>query len=234
MGNNPAMLKPGLWPSHGPRKSESHAETAVYEALAIQLPRGWYARHSPRIHVRGHRDAEADFVIMDARRGILILEVKGGRIQECDGVWFSNGKPLHTAPREQANRFRRELIQLLRSKKIDPPCCGLATCFPDTAFDREPTQGNLAGCVPGAQDLPWLGEALPRVMDRSLLRGYRPKGKWIEAIHDLWGELWLRKMDFGLQARLEREARIRLDAEQFAMLWPVRDTSDRSHVSPCG
>ena len=55
-------------------------------------------------------------------------------------------------------------------------------------------------------------------MDCALPSGYRPKGKWLQAIHDLWGNLWVPKMDFGLQARLEKEARIRLDTEQFEML----------------
>jgi len=212
------MLKPGLWPPHKPRTTESHAELAVYEALAKQLPQGWYAWHSLRIRVPGHPDAEADFVIADPARGILIVEVKGGRIEECDGLWFSNGKPLKKPPREQANGFRHELLQLLHSKQIDPPSCGVATCFPDTEFDCGPTQGDLVGCVLGAQDLRWLGEALPKVMDCALPSGYRPKGKWLQAIHDLWGNLWVPKMDFGLQARLEKEARIRLDTEQFEML----------------
>jgi hypothetical protein len=80
------MLKPGLWPLHKPRPTESHAEIAVYDALAKQLPQGWYAWHSLRIRVPGHPDAEADFVIADPARGVLILEVKGGRIEECDGM----------------------------------------------------------------------------------------------------------------------------------------------------
>ena len=110
------MLKPGLWPPNKPRTTESHAELAVYEALAKQLPKGWYAWHSLRIRVPGHPDAEADFIIADPARGILILEVEGGRIEECAGLWFSNGKLLKTAPREQAHRFLSQLLQLLHAR----------------------------------------------------------------------------------------------------------------------
>ena len=85
------MLKPGLWPPTKPRTTESHAERRVYEALGHQLPQGWYAWHSLCIRVPGHADAEADFVIADPSRGVLILEIKGGRIEQPDGPWYSNG-----------------------------------------------------------------------------------------------------------------------------------------------
>jgi hypothetical protein len=212
------MLKPGLWPPNKPRTTESHAELAVYEALAKQLPKGWYAWHSLRIRVPGHPDAEADFIIADPARGILILEVKGGRIKECDGLWFTNGKLLKPAPREQAHRFMHELLQLLHSKGIHAPPCGIATCFPDTEFSRQPAQSDMAGTVIGSQDLRWLNQALPTVMQEALLKGPSAKGAWLHSIHDLWGERWVPKMDFGLQARIEKEDRIRLDEEQFAVL----------------
>jgi ATP:corrinoid adenosyltransferase len=212
------MLKPGLWPPNKPRSTESHAELAVYDALSKQLPRGWYAWHSLRIRVPGHPDAEADFIIADPAGGVLILEVKGGRIEERDGLWFSNGKLLKPAPREQAHRFLNELLQLLRSKDIRPPPCGIATCFPDTEFSSQPAQSDLAGTVIGAQDLHWLDQALPALMQTALVKGFRAKGPWLRTIHDLWGERWVPKMDFGLRARIEMEERLRLDDEQFAVL----------------
>jgi chloramphenicol 3-O-phosphotransferase len=212
------MLKPGLWPPNKPRTTESHAEMRVYEALSRQLPSGWYAWHSLRIRVPGHADAEADFVIADPSRGVLILEIKGGRIEQRDGIWFSNGVQLKQAPREQANRFMHELLRLLQSKQIVPPPCGVATCFPDTEFSRAPGQADMAGCVLGAQDLRWLDKALPDAMACALPEGFRPKGKWLQAIHDLWGETWVPRIDFGLKARVEKEDRLRLDAEQFAVL----------------
>jgi len=181
------MLKPGLWPPNKPRTTESHAELAVYEALAKQMPKGWYAWHSLKIRVPGHLDAEADFIIADPARGILILEVKGGRIEECDGLWFSNGKLLKPAPREQAHRFLHELLQLLHSKGIQPPPCGIATCFPDTEFSSQPGQSDMAGTVLGAQDLRWLAQALPGVLQNAVLRGHCAKGPWLHSIHELWG-----------------------------------------------
>jgi hypothetical protein len=155
------MLKPGLWPSNRPRSTESHAEAMLYEALRTHLPKKWYAWHSLRIRAPGHSDAEADFVIANPAQGILVLEVKGGRIEERDGRWLSNGVELPLAPREQANRFLRELLSLLHSKGIAPPAAGVATCFPDTQFSDEPREGDLRGCVLGAQDL---NPGRPRMM----------------------------------------------------------------------
>ena len=213
------MVRPGIYPPQKPRTEEAHAELAVYEALKRALPKTWYCWHSLRIRVPGHlRDAEADFVIADPARGILILEVKGGRIEVHEGKWYTNGKELKQAPREQANRFLSELLLRLRQDNVDAPPCGLATCFPDTPFSDEPTEGDLTGCILGKQDLPWLEKVLPGLMQRAIPDGRIPKKKWLDAIHELWGETWVPRIDFGLRVRLEREERIRLDEEQLTVL----------------
>jgi len=228
------MLKPGIWPPQKPRTTASHAELSFYAALAQQLPKDWYCWHSLRIRVPGHPDAEADFVIADPKGKILIIEVKGGQIEERDGFWYSNSIRLNPAPREQAHRFLREFLQLLHSKQISPPPCGIATCFPDTEFSAQPTQGDMAGCVLGAQDLNWLEQALPDVMVRALPRGFKPRGKWLQAIHDLWGEVWVPKMDFGLQVRVQKEDLIRLDSEQFDVLQGLMENDSVLVVGAAG
>lgn len=220
---NSQAPKPGLYPPNKPRVTPSRAEHAVYEALSSHMPQGWYAWHSLRIRVPGHPDAEADFLIADPKQGILILEVKGGRIEQRDGMWFSNGESLKHAPREQANRFLRELVELLKSQNISPPPCGIATCFPDTEFSAGPSEGDLADCVLGSQDLRWVEEALPTIMECALAKGYKPKGNWIQAVHRLWGEVWTPRLDFGLQARIQKDERIRLDGEQFKALHGLID-----------
>ncbi len=133
--------KPGLWPPGRPRTTQSHAERTVHEAPATGLPKGWYAWHSFRIRRGGCTETEVDFVIANPSQGILIVEVKGGRIEERDGLWYSNGQLLEQAPREQANRFRHELIELLRSRDILLPPCGIATFFPDTEFGKQRGSG---------------------------------------------------------------------------------------------
>jgi SEC-C motif-containing protein len=55
-----------------------------------------------RDHKRGYL-GEGDFVLAHPTRGLLVLEVKAGRIEQRDGRWFSNGVPLDEAPRDQAD-----------------------------------------------------------------------------------------------------------------------------------
>ena len=112
------MLKPGLWPPYMPRTTESHAERAVYEALSKHLPKGWYAWHSVRVRTTAIGDAEADFIIADPKRGALILEVKGGKIEQRDGLWYSNGQRLKYDPRMQALRFQSALKNLLIQARL--------------------------------------------------------------------------------------------------------------------
>ena len=52
----------------------------VYEALKKAIPKEWFAWHSMNLRTEDIKFAEADFVIADPKRGILILEVKGGQM----------------------------------------------------------------------------------------------------------------------------------------------------------
>src|SRR5262249_6472256 len=78
------------------------AECKVYAALEKSLDRSytvfygvaWLARRPGD----GARDGEIDFVVAHPERGVLLLEVKGGRVARDagTGIWVSidrNGKP---------------------------------------------------------------------------------------------------------------------------------------------
>ena len=82
-----SSLTPGLWPREFPRLTESEAEKKVYKALQSNLPEGWYAWHSLKLRTRTKGQfAEADFIIGDpCRPALLIVEVKGGKIELLDG-----------------------------------------------------------------------------------------------------------------------------------------------------
>ena len=83
-----------LWPKELPRHTDSEGEKKVYEALKCGLPKGWQAWHSLRLRNRhtGQFD-ETDFVVADTGKPVLLLlEVKGGRIEVSDGHWYQNGQ----------------------------------------------------------------------------------------------------------------------------------------------
>jgi hypothetical protein len=214
----------GLFPRGGPRPTRSHAEKAIYKALAEQLPKGWTAWHSLRVRADGTWEGEGDFVLAIPNRGALVLEVKGGAIEVRDGAWLQNGRPMDRAPREQAHRFSR----LLRTKldgcyEGHKPYVAIATAFPETFFSAEPTQGDLAGAVIGQQDLLQLGTALERMTSEVFPRegaGLRvPRDtRWIDALHAMWGETWTPRLALGERVRIRDEELVALDATQLEML----------------
>ena len=79
---------PGLYPRSVLPPHAQPSECKVHEALASALPAGWSAWYSLKIPIKAGDFSEADFVIADPARGILVLEVKGGLVRKQDGVWF--------------------------------------------------------------------------------------------------------------------------------------------------
>jgi nuclease-like protein/AAA domain-containing protein len=209
---------PGIWPREEPRPAKSKGERAVWSALRTGLPPGWHAWHSLRIRDKYGYLGEGDFVLAHPTRGLLALEVKGGLIEQRDGRWFSNGTPLDEAPRDQAERFLEKLRRRLAEANCAPPAWGAAICFPDTAFDRQPTEDDLASVVLGASHLPYLKEALPQVIERALPAAREPRGAWVEQLHRLWGETWVPSLSLGMRTRDIAEHRFELDAVQLGIL----------------
>ncbi len=191
------------------------AERAVWKALRDRLPPGWYAWHSLRLRDRRASFGEGDFVLAHPERGILLLEVKGGAVEQRDGTWLQNGRPLPKAPLEQAHAFRGLLLARFRAAAVDAPSVGQAPCFPDTDFDTQPTEDDLAGIVVGGHHLRWLAESLPAIASRAIPppRATR-NGDWIEALHAMWGETWVPSLSLGSRAREQAERRLALDEAQ--------------------
>jgi hypothetical protein len=190
----------------------------VWRALRAGLPAGWHAWHSLRIRDKRGYLGEGDFVLAHPTRGLLALEVKAGHIEQRDGRWFSNGIALDEAPRDQAERFLEKLRRRLGDASCAAPAWGTAVCFPDTAFERQPTEDDLAGVVLGATHLPYLKEALPGVVERALPAAREPRGAWIDQLHRMWGETWVPSLSLGTRAREVAERRFALDPVQLGIL----------------
>ena len=99
--------------------TRSYAERKLYAAFQSQLPDDLTVFHSIWWQVRdtksGVRDGEADFVIAHTDFGILVLEVKGGRIryEGQTGQWFSNDNPIKD-PFKQGREAKYSLLEKLR------------------------------------------------------------------------------------------------------------------------
>ena len=189
---------PGLYPRSVLPPHAQPSERKVYEALASALPAGWSAWHLLKIRIKAGEFSEADFVIADPARGILVLEVKGGIVRKQDGVWFQNERPMKMLPLDQAHRFVRVLLAKCKEREIALPPIGVAAVFPDTEFESQPTQGDLEGLVLGARELLYMEELLPGLFERALPAGMRrrPSQEWTAFLHALWCESWPAAMNF--------------------------------------
>ena len=114
------------------------AERLVHDRLRAALPASvavlpnvrWRERENGHFH-----DGEADLVVADPERGILVMEVKSGEIRRAGREWWAGRKLLPQSPFEQAATSRHALIRKLRELPAwDPslnPIAGDAVAFPD-------------------------------------------------------------------------------------------------------
>ncbi len=210
----------GLFPRPAFPPDTEASERKVYGAIGPALPEGWSAWHSLKIRTKPGQFAEGDFVVADPLRGILVLEVKGGRICKENGIWLQNGQPMKSSPLDQVHRFVKILLGKFEERNIVPPLIGVAVAFPDTEFEIPPTQGDLEGLVLGARELPYMEEALPRLFERALPKNIRrsPSPGWDGFLHSLWCESWPATMSLSCVVKDREAKRIRLDGEQFEAL----------------
>ncbi len=122
-----AKMYPNRIPDDIARDRLRSAEIRIYETLAQQLPDAfacYYSRPWHRITPEGvEQDGEADFIIAHAQLGLLVIEVKGGRVscREGDGQWISLDR--HNIafqiknPVDQARRSKHHLIRRLNDSK---------------------------------------------------------------------------------------------------------------------
>jgi hypothetical protein len=129
------------------------AERLVVERLRAVLP--------PTIAVIPHlrwllrdrgyvREGEADVVIGDPARGILVIEVKAGEIRrDHHGTWWAGLNRLTRSPFEQAGDSRRALVRKLSELPDWParlnPIAGQAVAFPDVELDSMRSRLGLLG-----------------------------------------------------------------------------------------
>lgn len=125
-------------------KIKSAAERRVYDLLRRKLPSRVLVVHSLALlkRLRPGRviDGEADFVVFDPSRGMIVIEVKGGGIShDPNEGWLStdrNDQVHHISdPFWQASTNKHELTRFIgeaREWKFGSVPAGHAVLFPDT------------------------------------------------------------------------------------------------------
>ena len=132
---------------------KSNAERRLFSRLKNELPDSYTVFHSLGIAKHNKKlVAEIDFVIV-GNKGILCLEVKGGRISQKSGVWSYTDRygKVHKkgeSPFNQARTAMFGLIASIKSKfKVPSPqagaAIGYAVVFPDAQFTVESPEWDL-------------------------------------------------------------------------------------------
>jgi hypothetical protein len=149
-------------------------ERDVAHFLCQQLPSNVRIYHSyPWLNKEGHtlREGEADFVILDPRYGILIVEVKGGDIKYDSGreQWYrTNGNHAPKDPYDQASKSHRYFEKIIREREFRggnelPFLRGRMVIFPDTLYDGNFPRGGCAEITLDARNLQQFNERIKAI-----------------------------------------------------------------------
>jgi hypothetical protein len=124
-----ATMIPDLTDEQIKSEHNSQAEARVYAAFRDQLPKDVTVLYSVPWIDDGYngnvRDGETDFVIIDPRRGVLVVEVKGGSAEiDSGGRWLRRDSTGNLEP--ITNPFRQGVISKnVLSRAIDSALGGM-------------------------------------------------------------------------------------------------------------
>ncbi len=175
-------------------------------------------------------DGEADIVVAHPELGMMVIEVKGGRIGRIGGKWeslnrggerFGIRNPFAQVTREM-HGLRRvcEAMPAWPSKRIR---FARAVCLPDSAYDRSMTPDGPREIVIDHDDLDRAGERIREIFDwwaasgDAAADGGAPDANGMAALHELLAR------DLEIPSPLAAgvgadEAQIRLSEQQFSAL----------------
>jgi len=232
-----------MYPARLKIETDSQAERRLYERFRDDLPDDYVVFHSVAWQVRDLRsgavDGEADFIIAHPEKGLLVLEVKGGRIRYDGpaGQWYSNENPIKD-PFEQARGNKYSLLQKLK----DLPywndrwlTIGHAVAFPDVVAGRDLRLDAPAAIVLAADDLAnlraWVEAVLAHYRQEDPREGALGR-RGIEELVALLSPSWELRAPLTAQFLDEDRQIIRLTEEQFYLL-DFLGSHRRAAISGC-
>lgn len=218
-----------MYPARLQIETKSHAERSLYDLFRDNLPNDYIVFHSVAWQARDLRsgavDGEADFIIAHPERGLLVLEVKGGRIRYDGpaGQWFSNETPIKD-PFEQARGNKYSLLQKLKDLPYWSDrwlTIGHAVAFPDVVAGRDLRLDAPAAIVLDAENLrdlrAWVEAALAHYRQEDSREGALGH-RGIEELIALLSPSWELRAPLAAQFLDEGRQIIRLTEEQFYLL----------------
>lgn len=162
-----------MYPDVPSGELEHASEEPVYLALRDQLGEDYAVLHSyPWLRPwRGDAllEGEADFVVLHPQRGILVLEVKGGKDIRHDGRrWFrstSNGPREFQDPFVQARKNMHALLDIVRERSghriaKEDLAHGYAVVFPHLDYEGSPPPHADKAIIISRKHLPMMAQAI--------------------------------------------------------------------------
>jgi hypothetical protein len=158
----------------------SSAEEQIYRIAKTELPDPWRVYYSCVLSDfekdEGLKDNEIDFLFYHPRYGLVVLEVKGGRIS-FDGQQFSSinrfGKSFVIKdPFQQSLAFKSRLIRFLKKRGIRTPVSH-GVSFPDVMEEEfHSTSAHNQDLIFGRSKLAHLAQSLQRLVEQSQPQQY--------------------------------------------------------------
>ncbi len=165
-----------MYPKDRYAYTKSRAEKLLYPIFKTHLDNTYQVYHSRWWRFK-YRTGETDFLVVNPEKGMLIVEVKGGKIRYDNIIdaWYSGSNKLTKSPYIQAEDTCKELVRwlkgrfnLFKNRNFTYKFCVL---FPDIDFVKDiPSHGE--GITLTGNDL---GENFPEKIESILSSS--PQGK---------------------------------------------------------
>ena len=171
---------------------QSRAEESFYRKCK-KFSRHWQVYYSCNLAAiekdKGMLDNEMDFVLYHPQHGIVVVEVKGGRIKHEEGKFFSLNRfdelfPIKN-PFQQALVWKSRFVLQLRQQRLRVPVCH-AVCLPSVTEAELPLSAAIEPkIVIGRKRYASLERALIEIMQCSIpekFRTFRDVGSKLEKL----------------------------------------------------
>lgn len=230
-----AKIFPAKFPAHKASLSKFWAEKTVYEVLS-SLSDDYLIIYSASWLGAGRngagRDCEIDFLICHPQKGILVLEVKGGRIgYDASSDQFTSTSNEHGVvdikdPYEQAKTNKYLLLNLLQSKPLWPkakiPLCHGVVFPSSTKVVGYSSASHPVEITCFAEDLKNIAPKIEEIFafwhtdDPSAMTPPGPTG--LQVVKDLFARDYTHRIPLVSQLESAKERIIQLSEEQFSIL----------------
>ena len=222
------------------------AEGRIFEMLADELDDAYTVFHRVRWLDRPEsgspQDGECDFLIAHPDRGLLVLEVKGGRVgvDGATGRWVSVDRrgESHAIrdPFHQANESKHVLKRKLLSTRYwagRPVPIGHAVALPDSSKQGASIADGSLDVTLDAEDLTRAGDSIERLFGYWRLQ---PDADWrahgIATLERLFVHRDFARVPLGTQLKQHEPEFLRLTQEQAGILDLLRHQR-RAAISGC-